>query len=105
MDVRQSILQREEGGTKKMKNSEEKSGLYKNEVEFEELEKAIFLKSFPWEVKIKTLMNFTEKLERASIKYIILTSYKLKCKNIYISKEDKTRIPFDLKTESKISQD
>lgn len=102
MDVRQRILQREERGAKKMKNSEEKSGLYKNEIEFEELEKAIFLKSFPWEVKIKTLMNFTKKLEHAGIKYTILTSYKLKCKNIYISKEDKARIPFDLKIELKM---
>ena len=92
MAVRQRILQRKEGGTKKMKNSEEKSGLYRNEVEFEELEKAILLKSFPWEVKIKTLMEFTKKLEHASIKYTILTSYKLKCKNIYISKEDKDRV-------------
>ena len=84
-----------------MKNFEE-SSIHKNQVEFEELEEAIFFKSFKWgSTTIDTLMKFIEELEDANIKYAILTSCKFRCQNIYISKKDKTRIPFELK----ISQD
>lgn len=75
--------------------------LFQNEVEIEELEGAIFFKSFKWEsTTIGALMEFIEELEDANIRYTILTSCKFRCQNIYISKKDKTRIPFDLKIET-----
>jgi len=65
-----------------------KKGLFKNEVEMEELKNFIFLKKFYWGETISSMMRFIEKLEDEDIKYTIETNTKFRCQNIFISKVD-----------------
>lgn len=68
---------------------QQKSRLFKNEVEIEELKQAIFLKNFSWKKKISFITKFIKKLEDENIKYAIQMNTKFKCQNIFISKADK----------------
>ncbi|MDP2966835.1 MAG: hypothetical protein Q8N87_00215 [bacterium] len=70
-----------------MKNFEEKSGIFRNEVRIEEIEGAgvILVESFPWATtSIGSFMKFIAKLENENIRYIVGTDYKLKCQDVYI---------------------
>ena len=72
-----------------MKNFKEGSGIFRNEVELEELEQPIFLKKFYWGETISSIMKFIERLEDENINYAIETNCRHRCQIIYISSRDK----------------